>query len=97
MTLLLFRVHDPDTDQVFVPVELEEAIADVEMELDGESEATFQVSVGAVAALAIGVDNTVATIMASAAMTTARFGYFTFPPEIGGKYYKYIHVCLRKF
>ena len=54
-------MHDPDTDQVFVPVELDEAIADVEMELDGESEATFQVSVGAVAALAIGVDNTVAT------------------------------------
>jgi len=97
VTLLLFRVHDPDTDQVFVPVELDEAIADVEMELDGESEATFQVSVGAVAALAIGVDNTVATIMASAAMTTARFGYFTFPPEIGGKYYEYIHVCLKKF
>mgnify|MGYP000214866809 FL=1 len=42
------------------------------------------------------VDNTVATIMASAAMTTARFGYFTFPPGLGGKYYKYIHVCLTK-
>lgn len=89
-------MHDPDTDQVFVPVELDEAIADVEMELDGDSEVTFQVSFGAVAALAIGVGNTVATIMASAAMATARFGYFIFPPGLGGKYDKYIHACLTK-
>lgn len=78
-------MHDPVTDQVFVPVELDEAIADVEMELDGESEVTFHVSVGAVAALAIGAEMADATIMASAATTTTRLGYFMFSPGISGE------------
>ena len=69
-------MHDPETVHVLVPVEFEEAIAEAEMELDGASEVTFQVTVGAVAALAIGADNTVDTINDAAAITIMCLGIF---------------------
>jgi len=74
--VLLLKVHDPETVHVLVPVEFEEAIAEAEMELDGASEVTFQVTVGAVAALAIGADNTVDTINDAAATTIMCLGIF---------------------
>ena len=80
VTLLLFRVQDPETVHVLVPVEFEEAIADVETTLELGSELTFHVIVGAVAALAIGADNTVETINDAAATTITHLGIFIIPP-----------------
>jgi len=79
-TLLLFRVQDPETFHVLVPVEFEEAIAVVETTLELGSELTFHVIVGAVAALAIGADNKVETIIDAAATTITHLGIFMIPP-----------------
>jgi len=81
VTLLLFRVQDPETAHVLVPVEFEEAIAAVETTLELGSELTFHVIVGAVAALAIGADNKVDAIIDAAATTITRLGIFMIPPE----------------